>query len=85
MPLSTITRKGQTTVPKEIRDHLGLSTGDRIEYTVDDEGRVILTPSNIDIAELDGFLARKASKRATLADMQRAIESEAARSVARKR
>jgi len=84
MPTSTLTRKGQTTVPKEIRDYLGLSTGDRIEYTLDEEGRVILSPSGIDISELDGFLARTSTKRATLADMQHAVEGEAAKSFGRK-
>lgn len=81
MPTSTLTRKGQTTVPKEIREYLGIESGDRIEYTVDAEGRVVLTPSTVDISELDGLLARRGKKRASLAEMQRAIEREAAKSV----
>lgn len=80
MPTSTLTRKGQTTVPKEIREYLGIGSGDRIEYTVDAEGRVVLTPSSIDLSELDGLLARQGRKRTSLSDMQRAIEREAAQS-----
>ncbi|MBH0182710.1 MAG: AbrB/MazE/SpoVT family DNA-binding domain-containing protein, partial [Nitrospira sp.] len=29
MPTSTVTSKGQTTIPKEIREHLHLKPGDR--------------------------------------------------------
>jgi antitoxin PrlF len=36
---STITAKGQTTVPKEIRDRLKLKPGDKIEYVVDEKGQ----------------------------------------------
>jgi AbrB family looped-hinge helix DNA binding protein len=35
---STITAKGQTTVPKEIRDRLKLKPGDKIEYVVEADG-----------------------------------------------
>jgi antitoxin PrlF len=32
---STISSKGQITVPREIRNRLGLKTGDRVEFVVD--------------------------------------------------
>ena len=35
---STITEKGQTTVPKPVRDALGVSYGGRIVFRVDDGG-----------------------------------------------
>jgi antitoxin PrlF len=35
---STITEKGQTTVPKPVRDALGVSYGGRIVFRVDDHG-----------------------------------------------
>lgn len=35
---STITSKGQTTVPKSVRQALGLSEGDQIAFRVDDSG-----------------------------------------------
>lgn len=34
MPTSTLTSKGQTTVPKEIREALNLETGDRLSWEV---------------------------------------------------
>ncbi|MGA9304266.1 MAG: AbrB/MazE/SpoVT family DNA-binding domain-containing protein [Candidatus Sulfotelmatobacter sp.] len=40
---STISSKGQVTVPQEIRKRLGLQTGDRVEFVVE-EGRTVLRP-----------------------------------------
>ena len=42
-PSSTISSKGQITVPLEIRERLGLKPGDRVEFVIDD-GRTILRP-----------------------------------------
>ncbi len=45
MPLSsTISSKGQITVPLEIRQRLGLNPGDRVEFVVE-QGRTILRPA----------------------------------------
>jgi antitoxin PrlF len=42
---TTITVKGQVTIPKHIRDALGLTPGSRVEFTVED-GRVVLRKSS---------------------------------------
>lgn len=41
---STMTSKGQLTVPQEIRKRLGLETGDRVEFVVE-EGRTVIRPA----------------------------------------
>jgi antitoxin PrlF len=41
---STISSKGQITVPLEIRQRLGLKTGDRVEFVVDN-GRTVIRPA----------------------------------------
>jgi antitoxin PrlF len=41
---STISSKGQITVPQEIRKRLGLETGDRVEFVVE-EGRTVIRPA----------------------------------------
>jgi antitoxin PrlF len=40
---ATLTARYQTTVPTAIRKFLGLNANDKLEYTVDDDGRVVLT------------------------------------------
>ena len=42
MPVSTITSKGQTTVPKEIRDALDLDSGDKLTWEIHG-GKVTVT------------------------------------------
>jgi AbrB family looped-hinge helix DNA binding protein len=41
---STITAKGQATIPKAIREHLRLKPGDRIKFFVHPDGSVVLLP-----------------------------------------
>ena len=38
---STISSKGQVTIPQEIRSRLGLSTGDRVDFVVEGDRTVI--------------------------------------------
>ncbi|MEZ3118120.1 AbrB/MazE/SpoVT family DNA-binding domain-containing protein [Halobaculum sp. MBLA0147] len=41
-PVTTrVSQKGQTTIPKEIRDRLGIEPGDRVEWT-DDGGEITI-------------------------------------------
>jgi len=44
-PSSTISSKGQVTVPIEVRHRLGLKTGDRVEFSFED-GRTVLRPQS---------------------------------------
>jgi AbrB family looped-hinge helix DNA binding protein len=41
---STITSKGQATIPKPVREHLGLKPGDRVKFFVHPDGTVVLLP-----------------------------------------
>ena len=53
---STLTGKGQTTVPKAVRQSLGLRPGDQIAYHVDDSGAVSLSRVGDEQAAVDAFL-----------------------------
>lgn len=39
--MATVTRKGQITIPKDVRDALGLAPGSQVEFTIE-AGRAIL-------------------------------------------
>ncbi len=41
---TAITIKGQATIPKPIREHLGLQPGDRVKFFVHPDGSVVLLP-----------------------------------------
>ena len=43
---SAITTKGQATIPKAIREHLGLQPGDRVKFFVHPDGSVVLLPKH---------------------------------------
>ncbi len=74
MPTATITSKGQVTIPKEIRNLLHLKAGDRVDFRVDDEGRVIMEPATVDISELKGCLRRPGAKKISLERMNEVIK-----------
>ena len=75
---STLTVKGQTTVPKSIRSYLGLHAGDRLDFVVE-EGRVILQPATVDVRELKGLLRRPGSPAVSVEEMATAVRKRAAR------
>lgn len=55
---SRITAKGQTTVPKAVRQALGVSYGGEIAYVIDERGRVsLLGALEESDPVIDGFLA----------------------------
>ena len=55
---STITRKGQTTIPKEIRLLLKLKPNDKIFYIVEGD-KVVLKPLQGDILDIRGSVPAK--------------------------
>ena len=52
---SAITTKGQITIPKAIREHLGLRPGDRVKFFVHDDGSVVLLPK-LQVTALRGMI-----------------------------
>jgi len=54
---TTLTSKGQITLPKEVREQLGLKPGDRVEIYVDQDGRAVIERT-LSLEELAGVLPR---------------------------
>jgi len=56
MTIATMTSKGQITIPKEVRDILKLHSGDRLEFSCEEGGRVLVTPIKKNVDDLFGRL-----------------------------
>jgi antitoxin PrlF len=59
---ATLTSKGQTTIPKRIRDSLGMKAGDRMSFTLMPDGVVVMRVKNKRVADLAGILHKKGRK-----------------------
>jgi AbrB family looped-hinge helix DNA binding protein len=59
---ATLTSKGQTTIPKPIRDSLDMKAGDRMTFTLMPDGVVLMRVKNKRVAELAGLLHKKGRK-----------------------
>jgi antitoxin PrlF len=59
---STLTSKGQTTIPKDIRDSLGIKPGDRMTFTMLPDGTVLMRVKNKSVMNVAGKLRRKGQK-----------------------
>ena len=56
---ATLTSKGQTTIPKEIRDELGMKPGDRMTFTLMPDSTVVMRVKSKKLSELAGSLHKK--------------------------
>lgn len=70
---SAITTKGQATIPKAIRDHLGLKPGDRLKFFVHPDGSVVLLPK-VRVSALRGIIKPRRG-RVTIEQMRDATAS----------
>ncbi len=43
--MSRLTSKGQVTIPKRVRDALGIEPGSRVEFGLEEEGRAFVRPA----------------------------------------
>jgi AbrB family looped-hinge helix DNA binding protein len=73
MSTATVTSKGQITIPKDIRERLGLEAGDRVVFVVQSERDVALRPAKTDIRKLHGMLYRKGRRRRSVEEMDEGI------------
>ncbi len=69
---STITSKGQVTLPKEVRNAMGVGPGDRVQFVRMEDGNFAVMPATTPVMALKGLIP-KPKKPVSLADMDRAI------------
>ena len=56
--ISTMTQKGQVTIPKKVRDSLHLATGDKVEFIVNDRNEIVIKPVTRKVMEVAGLLSK---------------------------
>ena len=66
---TTMTSKGQVTVPREIRERLGLKSGDKMAFTMLSDGTVVMRPKTRRLADLAGALSRPGQPTVSIEDM----------------
>jgi len=72
MATATITSKGQITLPKEVREALGVGTGDRVEFVAEPDGVYRVIAATRDIKQLKGLVPKPLTP-VTVEAMKRAV------------
>lgn len=85
MPKSTLTSKGQVTIPKSIRDRLSLKVGDHLIFRLDRQGVIrVQRESAAEIENLKGILGHlRRRKPVSVEEMRESVKRRAARKLAR--
>lgn len=73
MPTATVTSRGQTVIPKPVRDLLGLHPGDMVDFVIHDQNTIVLKPATLDVRQLKGALYKPGRKAVALAGIRRVI------------
>ena len=69
MSESTITAKGQTTVPAQVRQQVGAAPGTRLVWHVMPDGSIIVRAKTKSVLDLAGILKAPKGKRVAIQDM----------------
>ncbi len=73
MQQTTLTSKGQVTIPKNIRDFMGLHASDKIEFVITDKNEVLLKPITKKVDDVFGVLHKPGKVAVSVEDMDAAI------------
>lgn len=68
---ATLTSKGQTTIPKEIRDSLSMKPGDRMTFTLMPDATVVMRVKSKSVTALAGVLHKKGRKPVPIEQLSR--------------
>ena len=77
MPTSTLTSKGQITLPQAVRQAMGLETGDKVDFVEADGGYKLVAIRN-DVRQLKGRFAGRVTRPVSVQEMDEAIAEAAA-------
>jgi len=72
MTSATITSKGQITIPKEVRERLGVEAGDRLEFVEEEKGVYKVVAATKDVRHLKGII-QKPGRPVSVEEMNRVV------------
>ena len=73
MALATLTNKGQVTIPKAIRESLGLHSGDKLEFVLVESGKAYIRPITKKVDDVFGRLYKPGRKPVSVENMDEKI------------
>ena len=75
--VSTMTQKGQVTIPKDVREILHLVTGDKVEFLLNAQGDIVIKPVTRKVSEVAGILSKyRKSKPVSIEEMNQAVQQQ---------
>ena len=77
MSKATVTYKGQITLPKAVREQLGVQAGDRVSFREIEGGVIVVEADTVDLMELRGSIKPR-RRGVSVEDMDRAVRRSAA-------
>ena len=73
LTIATLTSKGRTTIPKDIRRKLGLKPGDKLHFNLMPDGTIRVRAKAGTLKDLAGILHRPGMRTATVEQMNDAV------------
>lgn len=73
MPTTTITSKGQVTIPKKIREKLDLQPGDVVNFEIETENTIIVRPEKGSKDKAFGLLYKSAQESLSVEEMESGV------------
>jgi len=67
---TTMSIKGQVTIPRDVRERLGLQAGDKIAWVLLSNGTVVVRPKTRRLVDLVGMLTRPGQPGVTVDEMR---------------
>jgi AbrB family looped-hinge helix DNA binding protein len=75
MPSATLSSKGQTVIPKNIREQLSLKPGDVIDFITLENGDVLIRPAAQEVRKLKGMLYRADRRPVSVEEMNAVVKN----------
>jgi len=73
MSTSTVTTKGQITIPIKVRTALGLDAGDRVEFVETEPGQFVLVAATRSVQDLKGIFRGRRNRAVSIEEMNATI------------